>query len=64
MATGKKSDLLIGVKAIGTYLNMTRPQAQHRIDNGTIPVFRLGGTICTRESTLDAWLTKMMEGAG
>lgn len=61
MATGKKSDVLIGVKAIGTYLNMTRPQAQHRIDQGIIPVFRLGGTICSRESVLDDWLIKMME---
>lgn len=56
-------DLLYGVKAIGTFLGLTERQAQHRIDGGTIPTFRLGGktrgTICARRATLRAWLSAL-----
>jgi len=53
-------DLLYGVKAIAAVLGLTQHQAQHRIDDGEIPTFRLGGkkrgTICARRSTLRRWL--------
>lgn len=54
------ADLLYGVAAIATFLGLTRPQAQHRIDAGDIPTFRMGGrsrgTICARRSSLRSWL--------
>lgn len=58
-----KADLLYGVKAIAAFLGLTRPQAQHRIDRGELPTFRLGegvrGTICARRTTLRAHLAKL-----
>lgn len=57
------ADLLYGVKAIGEFLGLTTRQAQHRIDEGVIPTFRLGGvkrgTICARRTTLRAHLAKL-----
>lgn len=53
------ADLLYGVKAIGAFLGLTRPQAQHRIDAGELPTFRMGGTICARRTTLRAHLAKL-----
>jgi hypothetical protein len=54
------ADLLYGVKAIGEFLGLTLKQAEHRIDRGEIPTFRLGGskrgTICARRSSLRTWL--------
>lgn len=56
--TERHSDLLYGVPAIARFLRLRERQARHRIDNGTIPTFRLDGTICARESTLNAWLAE------
>lgn len=54
------ADLLYGVKAIAAFLGLTERQAQHRIDDGEIPTFRMGGkkrgTICARRSSLRTWL--------
>jgi Phage Terminase len=56
-------DLLYGVQAIAGFLGLTRHQAQHRIDEGNIPTFRMGGrtrgTICARRSTLRTWLADL-----
>lgn len=54
----RQSDLLYGVPAIGRYLRIRERQARHRIEAGTIPTFRMDGTICARESSLDAWLAE------
>lgn len=56
------ADLLYGVKAIGQFLGLTRPQAQHRIDEGTIPTFRMGSTICARRTSLRTWLAECERG--
>lgn len=57
------ADLLYGVPAIAAFLGLTRHQAQHRIDKGEIPTFRLGGvkrgTICARRSSLRSWLADL-----
>lgn len=57
------ADLLYGVKAIAAFLGLTDRQAQHRIDAGDIPTFRLGGvkrgTICARRSSLRTWLADL-----
>ena len=57
-----QADLLYGVAAIATFLGLTRHQAQHRIDAGDLPTFRLGakgGTICARRTTLRSHLAKL-----
>ena len=56
MDTPERSDLLHGVKAIAAFLNMGARVAQHRIDKGEVPTFKLGKNICARRSTLNAWL--------
>ncbi|KQQ23721.1 hypothetical protein ASF53_05200 [Methylobacterium sp. Leaf123] len=58
-----QSDLLYGVPAIAAFLRMRERQCRHRIDTGLIPAFRLEGTICSRESTLNVWLAER-EAAG
>ncbi|MBC2887300.1 DNA-binding protein [Brucella intermedia] len=54
-----KADLLYGARPIADFLGMTEKQARHRIDDGHIPTFRIGGTICSRKSTLTKWLDEM-----
>ncbi len=56
--TEGKGDLLYGAAAIGEYLGISERQARHRVDTGEIPTFRIGKTICSRRSTLDAWLAE------
>lgn len=57
------ADLLYGVAAIATFLGMPRRTCQHRIDQGQLPTFRLGGkkggTICARRTTLRSHLAKL-----
>ena len=50
------ADVLWRVKIIAAYLGLREKAAQHRIDKGEIPTFRIGNTICSRRSLLDAWL--------
>lgn len=58
-----QADLLYGVKAIAAFLGLTDRQAQHRIDAGDLPTFRLGGkvrgTICARRTTLRSHLATL-----
>ncbi|WP_024898809.1 hypothetical protein [Brucella rhizosphaerae] len=53
------ADLLYGAAPIANFLGITEKQARHRIDDGHIPVFRIGGTICSRKATLTQWLVDM-----
>lgn len=61
------ADLLYGVAAIAAFLGMPKRTAQHRIDEGVIPTFRLagkkGGTICARRSSLRSWLAALERAA-
>ena len=52
------SDLLYGVPAIAAFLGLRTKQARHRIAAGTIPVFRIGDTICARRTSLANWLAE------
>ncbi len=49
-------ELLYGCRAVADYLGIKPRQALYLIEAGRLPVFREGRTICTRRSTLDAWL--------
>ena len=57
------ADLLYGVAAIAAFLGMPRRTCQHRIDQGHLPTFRLGGkkggTICARRTTLRSHLATL-----
>ncbi len=50
------ADLLYGVPAIAAFLGFREHQARHVIAEGRIPTFRMGSIICSRRSTLNAWL--------
>jgi len=54
----ENSDLLYGVPAIAAFLGLRTKQARHRIAAGAIPVFRIGGTICARRTSLANWLAE------
>ncbi|KAB0570593.1 DNA-binding protein [Brucella pituitosa] len=53
------ADLLYGAVPIANFLGITEKQARHRIETGHIPTFRIGGTICSRRTSLRAWLADM-----
>lgn len=55
----EKADLLYGARSIAEFLGITEKQARHRIDDGHIPTFRIGSTICARKITLTQWLADM-----
>lgn len=57
------ADLLYGVPAIAKHMNIRPRQVHHQIDKGSLPVFRMGGVICLRSSTLRTWLAER-EAAG
>lgn len=52
------SDLLYGMPAIARHLNIRPRQAHHLKEKGGLPVFDLGGVLCARRSTLNAWITE------
>ncbi|MGO4665495.1 DNA-binding protein [Bosea sp. 2RAB26] len=52
------ADLLYGVPSIAQHLRLKPRQVYHLIEVSGLPTFRLGGKVCTRRSTLTAWLTE------
>lgn len=52
------SDLLYGMPAIAGYLKVRPRQAYHLYEKCGAPCFHLGGKVCARKSSLDAWLSQ------
>lgn len=48
------ADLLHGVNAIASHLNLTPKQVYHLHGNRGLPTFKMGKTVCARRSELDA----------
>ena len=57
-ATGQTLEILTGAKAIGRFLGLSTRQVFHRVEDGTLPTFRMGKNICARPSTLLAWIAE------
>lgn len=57
------NDLLHGVPAIAVHLSMTTAQVYHLHDQGRLPTFRMGRTVCARKSTLAAHFAALEAGA-
>jgi len=55
-------DLLFGAGSIAAALGMTRRQVYHSITAGHLPSFKIGGTVCSRRSTLRSWLDRQEKG--
>jgi excisionase family DNA binding protein len=50
--------LLYGAPAIAKFLGLTERQVRHRVADGELPTFKIGGTVCARRASLVAWLAK------
>lgn len=60
----QENDLLHGVPAIAAHLNMKAKAVYHMHDQGKLPTFRMGRTVCARKSTLAAHFAKLEAEAG
>lgn len=54
-------DILRGAEEISEFLfgdnaRNFRRRVYHMVENGIIPTFRMGNTVCARKSTLMAWI--------
>ena len=49
------SGILHGIKAIAEHLGLTDRQAKHLAAKHGLPTFKLGKTVCSRRSDVDAW---------
>lgn len=50
------ADILRGADAIAAFLGFPRRAVYHAAAKGHLPTFRLGETVCSRKSTLLAWI--------
>jgi hypothetical protein len=48
--------LLYGAPAIAQFLGLTERQVRHRVADGELPTFKIGGTVCARRASLVEWL--------
>jgi excisionase family DNA binding protein len=51
-------DLLYGARPIAEHLGITERQARYLIDQGTLPSWKEGKTICARRSSLNDWMDR------
>lgn len=56
MGDTETAGLLVGVEAIAAFLGYTKTAAQHLIDKGALPIFRIGSRVHARRSSLNAWI--------
>ncbi len=56
-------DVLRGADAIARFLGFPRRAVYHAAAKGSLPVFRMGETVCARRSTLLAWIATQESGA-
>jgi excisionase family DNA binding protein len=57
-ATDEAGLLLYGALAIAEFLGLTERQVRHRVADGELPTFKIGGTVCARRASLVEWLAK------
>ena len=59
MAEAEHADILHGYDEIGAFLRLSRRQAKHLAEVGSLPTFKLGSRIVhARRSTLNSWLAE------
>ncbi|PSH68546.1 DNA-binding protein [Phyllobacterium brassicacearum] len=51
-----ETDLLMGNKNIARFLGLTPRQVSWHDEQGNLPTFRMGRTVCARKSTLMRWI--------
>jgi excisionase family DNA binding protein len=50
-------DMLLGARAVATFLGISQRQIYRLADERLIPTFKVGGTLSARRSSLTAWMT-------
>lgn len=58
-----RTDLLYGVAAIASHLELTQRQVLHLHEKAGIPTFKMGRTVCARRSALEAHFLNLQEAA-
>ncbi len=63
MSAETRPDLCHGIDEIAEHLGLSKDQCKHLHQEGRIPTFRIGRSVCALRSKLDAWLqAKAAEG--
>ncbi len=57
--TIQESDILTGHKAIARFLGLSPRQISWHDEQGNLPTFRIGRTVCARKSKLLKWLDEL-----
>lgn len=56
-------DIAYGAEAIAVMLGLTGRQVYRLSERARLPIFRIGGTICARRSTVMAWIEEQEQAA-
>jgi hypothetical protein len=57
--TAVRADLLYGARKIADYMGITQRQAEHLIETERLPSFKIGKTVATKRSIVDAYLDEL-----
>ncbi|ACE89483.1 hypothetical protein RHECIAT_CH0000490 [Rhizobium etli CIAT 652] len=58
-----ETEVLTGHKAIARFLGLTPRQVSWHDEQGNMPTFRIGRTVCARKAKLLQWLDELEEQA-
>lgn len=53
------TELLVGHKAIARFLGLSPRAVSWHDEQGRLPTFRMGKSVCARKSTIRQWLEEM-----
>ncbi|MBW9074940.1 helix-turn-helix domain-containing protein [Agrobacterium deltaense] len=59
----QKSEVIVGAQAIAEVLGVTERRVRFMVTRKEIPVFKMGGSIAPRRTTLESWIDAL-EAAG
>ena len=62
--TTEHPDFLYGAKSIAAHLGMTEKAVYHLIEEGRLPVFKIGRRVAARRSRLQQHFEKLEQQAG
>ncbi|MFN3506231.1 MAG: hypothetical protein ACK4ZU_02060 [Allorhizobium sp.] len=57
------AELLVGHKAIARFLGLSPRFVSWHDEQGRLPTFRMGKSVCARKSTIRQWLEEMEKSA-
>ncbi|WP_161991830.1 helix-turn-helix domain-containing protein [Agrobacterium tumefaciens] len=60
----QKSEVIVGAKQIAEVIGIKPRRVHLMIDKGEIPVFKMGGSIAIRRTTLESWIDGLEAATG